>query len=329
MTKTCVVCSAPASFYCVHDEALLCKECNVTIHSANVLASRHKVVSIVDAPEQDCKGESYAPEVAQSEVSATPFSEPREELSDFAPLSLTGTEGVVPVMAQGSGVELPSKDDLLKSAPWGKEFDVLELDGSWLDKLDVGLDFPDILNGGDDVGLVPTLSASFADDVEIPAVPEFTAAPVAEPAAEGRVTRKRRVRVYDDEDEDDIELLVPNIKVPFGDAEEPVAVVPAPAPAAAVVAVPTAAPAPLTYQLPAPIVRVSPQQAAINRAERVARYREKKKNRKFEKTIRYASRKAYAEIRPRIKGRFAKREEVEAWKAAQDEDGVVPDLFAH
>lgn len=45
----------------------------------------------------------------------------------------------------------------------------------------------------------------------------------------------------------------------------------------------------------------------MNREARVLRYREKKKNRKFEKTIRYASRKAYAETRPRIKGRFAKR----------------------
>ncbi|XP_010541548.1 PREDICTED: zinc finger protein CONSTANS-LIKE 4-like [Tarenaya hassleriana] len=47
------------------------------------------------------------------------------------------------------------------------------------------------------------------------------------------------------------------------------------------------------------------------REARVLRYREKRKNRKFEKTIRYASRKAYAEMRPRIKGRFAKRSEVE------------------
>jgi hypothetical protein len=46
------------------------------------------------------------------------------------------------------------------------------------------------------------------------------------------------------------------------------------------------------------------------------RYREKRKRRKFEKTIRYASRKAYAEVRPRIKGRFATREEVAAWKLA-------------
>ena len=39
--------------------------------------------------------------------------------------------------------------------------------------------------------------------------------------------------------------------------------------------------------------------------------------RRFEKTIRYASRKAYAEVRPRIKGRFATKEEVAAMKAAE------------
>ncbi|KAK1316435.1 Zinc finger protein CONSTANS-LIKE 5 [Acorus calamus] len=54
------------------------------------------------------------------------------------------------------------------------------------------------------------------------------------------------------------------------------------------------------------------QLAGMDREARVLRYREKRKNRKFEKTIRYASRKAYAETRPRIKGRFAKRTEIEA-----------------
>nr|GLL18794.1 zinc finger protein CONSTANS-LIKE 2-like [Ipomoea trifida] len=49
----------------------------------------------------------------------------------------------------------------------------------------------------------------------------------------------------------------------------------------------------------------------MDREARVLRYREKKKTRKFEKTIRYASRKAYAETRPRIKGRFAKRTDAE------------------
>lgn len=36
-------------------------------------------------------------------------------------------------------------------------------------------------------------------------------------------------------------------------------------------------------------------------------YREKRKTRTFEKTIRYASRKAYAEVRPRVKGRFTRK----------------------
>lgn len=48
----------------------------------------------------------------------------------------------------------------------------------------------------------------------------------------------------------------------------------------------------------------------------VCRYREKRKRRTFEKTIRYESRKAYAEVRPRIKGRFATKEEVLVMKAA-------------
>lgn len=62
---------------------------------------------------------------------------------------------------------------------------------------------------------------------------------------------------------------------------------------------------------------------AIDREARVMRYREKRKNRKFEKTIRYASRKAYAETRPRIKGRFAKRPE-SADVHSSPTFGVVP-----
>eukprot|EP00250_Pteridium_aquilinum_P013626 c21463_g2_i1 orf=535-1656(+) len=59
----------------------------------------------------------------------------------------------------------------------------------------------------------------------------------------------------------------------------------------------------------------------LAREARVLRYKEKRKNRKFEKTIRYASRKAYAETRPRVKGRFAKRTNVEV----EQMFSVVPD----
>ncbi|KAH0458267.1 hypothetical protein IEQ34_013582 [Dendrobium chrysotoxum] len=45
---------------------------------------------------------------------------------------------------------------------------------------------------------------------------------------------------------------------------------------------------------------------ATNRGNAVMRYKEKKKARKFEKKIRYASRKARADTRKRVKGRFVK-----------------------
>ncbi|CAN6477935.1 unnamed protein product [Victoria cruziana] len=52
--------------------------------------------------------------------------------------------------------------------------------------------------------------------------------------------------------------------------------------------------------------------SATGREARVSRYREKRKKRQFEKKIRYASRKAYAEKRPRVKGRFVKSTEAES-----------------
>ncbi|KAJ6790592.1 zinc finger protein CONSTANS-LIKE 9-like [Iris pallida] len=45
---------------------------------------------------------------------------------------------------------------------------------------------------------------------------------------------------------------------------------------------------------------------AANRDSAVMRYKEKKKNRKFDKKIRYESRKARADVRRRVKGRFVK-----------------------
>ncbi|KAI3772014.1 hypothetical protein L6452_03188 [Arctium lappa] len=87
--------------------------------------------------------------------------------------------------------------------------------------------------------------------------------------------------------------------------------------------------------------QITKKLSGMDREARVLRYREKRKKRKFEKKIRYASRKAYAEMRPRIKGRFAKRTEstteldVDRWLltaecntnscyGADGEYGVVP-----
>ncbi|CAN8260115.1 unnamed protein product [Cochlearia groenlandica] len=57
---------------------------------------------------------------------------------------------------------------------------------------------------------------------------------------------------------------------------------------------------------------------SVTRNNAVMRYKEKKKARKFDKTVRYASRKARADVRRRVKGRFVKAGE------AYDYDPVAP-----
>lgn len=96
---------------------------------------------------------------------------------------------------------------------------------------------------------------------------------------------------------------------------------------------------PQSHSVPSADVEVVPERgdlAAVrpvplmgeSREARLMRYREKRKNRRFEKTIRYASRKAYAETRPRIKGRFAKRADhdgdADADDAEAEAEAAVP-----
>ena len=50
------------------------------------------------------------------------------------------------------------------------------------------------------------------------------------------------------------------------------------------------------------------EERELTRKERVARWLEKRKHRNFSKRVRYVSRKAYADVRPRIKGRFVSPE---------------------
>ncbi|KAJ0454960.1 putative transcription factor Hap2/NF-YA family [Helianthus annuus] len=52
--------------------------------------------------------------------------------------------------------------------------------------------------------------------------------------------------------------------------------------------------------------KVDAQQYAQNRSNAMLRYKEKKKTRRYEKCIRYESRKARADTRKRVKGRFVK-----------------------
>jgi CCT motif len=63
-----------------------------------------------------------------------------------------------------------------------------------------------------------------------------------------------------------------------------------------------------------PAVRL---QLLRERREQAERFREKKRSlSECTRKIRYASRKAYAQVRPRVKGRFARKDEVAAMRAA-------------
>ncbi|RCV32499.1 hypothetical protein SETIT_7G007800v2 [Setaria italica] len=55
-----------------------------------------------------------------------------------------------------------------------------------------------------------------------------------------------------------------------------------------------------------------PADPSMEREAKLMRYKEKRTRRRYEKQIRYASRKAYAEMRPRLRGRFTKVPEASA-----------------
>ena len=59
---------------------------------------------------------------------------------------------------------------------------------------------------------------------------------------------------------------------------------------------------------------------ARRRAEAIARYLKKRKDRNFEKKVRYASRKRLAEARPRVRGQFVRLKEGEGAEAEDGDD---------
>ncbi|XBH96952.1 hypothetical protein VPH35_087249 [Triticum aestivum] len=60
------------------------------------------------------------------------------------------------------------------------------------------------------------------------------------------------------------------------------------------------------------VVARHPTMQMHEREAKVMRYRAKRKRRRYDKKIRYESRKAYAELRPRVNGRFVKVPEAPA-----------------
>lgn len=213
-----------------------------------------------------------------------------------------GDFGVVPELSTPGApvLKAPAASEENMKA-WGKD-ELDRLDSAWFDRLDMGYDFSDLLDGHESLfiqdGLVPsspsvmvpTMSQSAIKDQ--PLLSEEIAVPQG-PMSEDFSAPWAKLPNYLEDDA----MVIKDEMMEFVEKKtEALALVP-----------------------------VSPAQAAINRAERLAKCRDKKKNRTFEKTIRYATRKAYAEIRPRIKGRFVKKEELEAYRAMVAGDGMMAD----
>eukprot|EP00250_Pteridium_aquilinum_P012991 c21067_g1_i1 orf=574-1572(+) len=94
----CDICQERSSFFfCVEDRALLCRECDVSIHSANALAAKHRRflltgikvgMSSTSSTSQETNSaitlEQHVPEISPSNITATAAKKP----SNQAPISV-------------------------------------------------------------------------------------------------------------------------------------------------------------------------------------------------------------------------------------------------
>lgn len=276
----CEVCEqAPAAVTCKADAAALCVSCDADIHSANPLAQRHERVSI--EPFFDS---------AESIVKSSPFNflVPTEDVeagSWLLPnpnlnLNSNSNSKVAAMENSGIAIEIINKSGDL-----------------FYPEMDPFTDF-DFQNSIHHDGVVPvqtkpaTISAITKEncfDIDFCRTKLSSLGYPTPTFSQSVSSSSHDVGVVPDGN-------ISDISYPFGgNMTDPSGTLPCSAAAASQAA----------------------QLGGIDREARVLRYREKRKNRKFEKTIRYASRKAYAETRPRIKGRFAKRGETETEAAAE------------
>ncbi|KAF8053060.1 hypothetical protein N665_1469s0011 [Sinapis alba] len=282
-SRLCDSCrSAAATLFCRADAAFLCGECDGKIHTANKLASRHERVWLCQVCEQSpahvtCKADAAALCVTcdRDIHSANPLSR-RHERVPVTPFY------DAPAQGGSSATKSASSANFL-----GEDADVCMEAVSWL------LPNPSVKEG---VVEIPNLFA----DLDYSAVDPKMEASENSSGNDGVVPVQTKA-LFLNEDYFNFDISASKTTFPHGftcinqtvsSTSLDVPLVPE-----------GGAVAEISRMTATPAVQLSPTE----REARVLRYREKRKNRKFEKTIRYASRKAYAEVRPRIKGRFAKR----------------------
>ncbi|KAL8063628.1 hypothetical protein ABFX02_01G039100 [Erythranthe guttata] len=321
--KVCDSCKAsPAAVFCRADSAFLCMTCDAKIHAANKLASRHARLWVCEVCEQapatvTCKADaaSLCAACDRDIHSANPLARRHERLpavpfydsasaaksspspSDAAEQECSEEE------AEAASWLLPNKFEEESGSPEYKSADYLFTD---MDPYNLDLD---LISGEQKPQLIITNDEQqqqqnhYSSDGVVPVQTksEFGSTHYPGPVVDGFPT---------------YEMDYPGAPKPFmynftsqsisqsvSSSSMEVGVVPEDHNAAMADISDSTTFACKNEPPPVPV-------SGVDREARVLRYREKRKNRRFEKTIRYASRKAYAETRPRVKGRFAKRSEM-------------------
>ncbi|KAG6589727.1 Zinc finger protein CONSTANS-LIKE 5, partial [Cucurbita argyrosperma subsp. sororia] len=325
VAKPCDSCkTGPAAVYCRPDSAFLCLSCDAKIHCANKFASRHERVWMCEVCEQApavvmCKADAAALCVTcDADIhSANPLARrhervPVEPFFDTAESMIKSSSGfnfLLPTETNASGCHGANQHEEVEVASWllsnppfnSKLVDEPEIkppghDHMFFTEMDSFIDF-DYPN--------PVNNHSAINDSVVPVQTKPLCTPV--------------INTHSPENCYDIDFCRSKLNS-FG--HQPLSLSHSVSSSSLEVGVVPEANSmsDISYPLGQSVSsggdsglpvsgsgNPATQLCGIDREARVLRYREKRKNRKFEKTIRYASRKAYAETRPRIKGRFAKR----------------------
>ncbi|KAJ7966320.1 CONSTANS-like protein [Quillaja saponaria] len=332
-SKLCDSCkSATATLFCRADSAFLCVGCDSKIHAANKLASRHGRVCVCEVCEQapahvTCKADAAAlcvtcdrdihsanPLASRHErVPVTPFYDPVNSLAvKSAAVNFLDDRYLADVDGEAdvSREEAEAASWLLPNPPNGKAVDNPDLNsGQYMfPEMDPYLDLD---YGQVDQKMEAREQNSSGTDCVVPVQSKNTMAPLVNERYFDMDFSGSKAFTY--------EYNTQCLSHSVSSSSLEVGVVPDEN---------TMSEISNGYSKPAISVVDSTiqtvQYSSADREARVLRYREKRKNRKFEKTIRYASRKAYAETRPRIKGRFAKRTDAAVEADRFGGYGVVP-----
>ncbi|VVB08931.1 unnamed protein product [Arabis nemorensis] len=273
-SRLCDSCkSASATLFCRADAAFLCGECDGKIHTANKLASRHERVWLCEVCEQapahvTCKADAAALCVTCD-----------RDIHSANPLSRRHERVPVTPFYDAPGSSAKSASSTVNFND--EDADVSMEAASWLLPKEGGVEIPNLFSDLDYSTKIEASENSSGNDGVVPV----------------QIKRSHHQSMFLNDDYFNFDLSASKTTSPHGftfinqtvsSRSVDVALVPEGG---------------ATTTTATPAVQLSPAE----REARVLRYREKRKNRRFEKTIRYASRKAYAEMRPRIKGRFAKR----------------------